>query len=214
MGHHSRPVIWPPYLPMHPLCLLGSLFVLSGTDRYVKECQDRAQALKGRELLLQQTLPTKEESKESQKSSQNEDGEETYISPTSLRVSGDCVLFANGHSKIIIDDETLKCYCGKRCEKIRQNVKELQWVPFWKELNSTNIKECAAWYNICELQSPMCLGSPAVTSGRVCLTCFLSRICCLSLVWYFRISFIRFHFCPGVGRGRTPGIQFRAATRW
>jgi len=26
-------------------------------------------------------------------------------------------LFANGHSKIIIDDETLKCYCGKRCEK-------------------------------------------------------------------------------------------------
>ena len=26
-------------------------------------------------------------------------------------------LFANGHHKIIIDDETLKCYCGKRCEK-------------------------------------------------------------------------------------------------
>ncbi len=119
MGHHNRPVIWSPCLPMHPLCLLCSLFVLSGTDRYVKECQDRAQALKGRELLLQQTLPTKEESKESQKSTQNEDGEETYISPTSLRVSGDCVLFANGHSKMIIDDETFKCYCGQRCEEIR-----------------------------------------------------------------------------------------------
>ena len=119
MGHHSRRGIWAPYLPMHPLCLLGSLFVLSGTDRYVKECQDRAQALKGRELLLQQTLPTKEESKESQESSQNEDGEETYISPTSLRVSGGCVLFANGHRKIVIDDETFKCYCGKRCDKIR-----------------------------------------------------------------------------------------------
>lgn len=26
-------------------------------------------------------------------------------------------LFANGHHKIIIDDETLKCYCGRRCEK-------------------------------------------------------------------------------------------------
>ena len=26
-------------------------------------------------------------------------------------------LFANGHSKIIVDDETLKCYCGRRCEK-------------------------------------------------------------------------------------------------
>lgn len=26
-------------------------------------------------------------------------------------------LFANGHQKIIVDDETLKCYCGKRCEK-------------------------------------------------------------------------------------------------
>lgn len=26
-------------------------------------------------------------------------------------------LFANGHSKIIVDDESLKCYCGKRCEK-------------------------------------------------------------------------------------------------
>ena len=121
MGHHSRRGIWAPYLPMHPLCLLGSLFVLSGTDRYVKECQDRAQALQGRELLLQQTLPTKEESKESQKSTdnQNEDGEETYISPTSLRVSGGCVLFANGHRKIVIDDETFKCYCGTRCDKIR-----------------------------------------------------------------------------------------------
>jgi len=26
-------------------------------------------------------------------------------------------LFANGHSKIIVDDETLKCYCGRRSEK-------------------------------------------------------------------------------------------------
>lgn len=26
-------------------------------------------------------------------------------------------LFANGHHKIIVDDETLKCYCGRRCEK-------------------------------------------------------------------------------------------------
>jgi len=26
-------------------------------------------------------------------------------------------LFANGHHKIIIDDQTLKCYCGRRCEK-------------------------------------------------------------------------------------------------
>ena len=26
-------------------------------------------------------------------------------------------LFANGHLKIIVDDETLKCYCGKRCDK-------------------------------------------------------------------------------------------------
>jgi len=26
-------------------------------------------------------------------------------------------LFANGHSKIIVDDETLKCFCGRRCEK-------------------------------------------------------------------------------------------------
>ena len=26
-------------------------------------------------------------------------------------------LFANGHQKIIVDDETLKCYCGRRCEK-------------------------------------------------------------------------------------------------
>lgn len=26
-------------------------------------------------------------------------------------------LFANGHQKIIIDDETLKCYCGRRSEK-------------------------------------------------------------------------------------------------
>jgi len=26
-------------------------------------------------------------------------------------------LFANGHHKIILDDETLKCYCGRRCEK-------------------------------------------------------------------------------------------------
>lgn len=26
-------------------------------------------------------------------------------------------LFANGHCKIVVDDETLKCYCGKRSEK-------------------------------------------------------------------------------------------------
>lgn len=26
-------------------------------------------------------------------------------------------LFANGHHKVIIDDETLKCYCGKRCDQ-------------------------------------------------------------------------------------------------
>jgi len=26
-------------------------------------------------------------------------------------------LFANGHHKIIVDDESLKCYCGRRCEK-------------------------------------------------------------------------------------------------
>jgi len=26
-------------------------------------------------------------------------------------------LFANGHHKIIVDDETLKCYCGRRCDK-------------------------------------------------------------------------------------------------
>lgn len=26
-------------------------------------------------------------------------------------------LFANGHHKIIVDDQTLKCYCGRRCEK-------------------------------------------------------------------------------------------------
>jgi len=26
-------------------------------------------------------------------------------------------LFANGHHKIIVDDETLKCYCGRRAEK-------------------------------------------------------------------------------------------------
>lgn len=26
-------------------------------------------------------------------------------------------LFANGHHKIIVDDETLQCFCGRRCEK-------------------------------------------------------------------------------------------------
>ena len=92
---------------------MRSLSLHTGTDRYVKECQERAQALKGRDLLLQQTLPAKEESKESTES-KNEDGEETYISPTSLRVRVDGV------------------------------------------------------------QSYMLIASPAVTSCRFCLTCFLT----------------------------------------
>jgi len=35
-----------------------------------------------------------------------------------IKNDGKCSnLFANGHHKIIIDDETLKCYCGRRCDK-------------------------------------------------------------------------------------------------
>jgi len=35
-----------------------------------------------------------------------------------IQKNGKCTnLFANGHHKVIVDDETLKCYCGRRCEK-------------------------------------------------------------------------------------------------
>jgi hypothetical protein len=35
-----------------------------------------------------------------------------------VKSEGKCTnLFANGHHKIIIDDDTLKCYCGRRCDK-------------------------------------------------------------------------------------------------
>ena len=49
-------------------------------------------------------------------------------------------LFANGHSKIIIDDETLKCYCGVRCDK--SDTKKRKRIAVASFVEGIELSEC------------------------------------------------------------------------
>lgn len=48
-------------------------------------------------------------------------------------------LFANGHHKIIVDDATLKCYCGRRCEK--SDTKKRKRIHVESFLNGVELEE-------------------------------------------------------------------------
>lgn len=62
-----------------------------------------------------------------------------------VKKGSDANLFANGHHKVLIDDETLKCYCGRRSEKTdskkRKNVMMKEFVDMPVQSNRMKKKE-------------------------------------------------------------------------
>ena len=62
-----------------------------------------------------------------------------------VKKGSDANLFANGHHKVLIDDETLKCYCGRRSEKTdskkRKNIMIKEFVDMPVQTNRMKKKE-------------------------------------------------------------------------